>query len=115
MIATPLHEPMPIWQDEHGRLRVGNTRVLLDLVIFSFQQGNPPETIIDQYPTLSLDDVYLAIGYYLRHRDSIDTYLRQQEAEAEALRREDEARNPPKLTREILLARLEAKRKAGES
>ncbi len=115
MIATPIQEVIPVRQDEQGRLRVGNTRVLLDLVIYSFRQGNTPETITDQYPSLSLDDVYLAIGYYLRHRDSIDAYLRQEEAEAEASRREHEARHPNKLTREILLARLEAKRKAGES
>jgi uncharacterized protein (DUF433 family) len=114
MIATPLPEPVPIYTDEHGRLRIVNTRVLLDLVIYAFQMGHTPETITEQYPSLSLDDVYLAIGYYLRHKDKIDVYLREQEAEAEAAQRIDEAHNPPKLTREILLARLEAKRKQGE-
>src|SRR5690349_18876713 len=99
MIATPINEEIPI-REEDGRLRVGNTRVLLDLVIYSFRLGNTPETITDQYPSLSLDDVYLAIGYYLRHREAIDEYLREQEAEAEAFRRQYEAENPPKLTRE---------------
>jgi uncharacterized protein (DUF433 family) len=112
MIATPIPEPpIPIRVDEHGRWRVGNTNVLLDLVIYSFRLGNTPETITDQYPSLSLAQVYMALGYYLDHRDELDSYLRQQEEQAEIHRSEDEARYPLKLTRDILLARLEAKRK----
>lgn len=109
MIINPASEQIPIRADEYGRLRVGNTRVLLDLVIYAYWRGETPETITDSYPTLSLDAVYLAIGYYLRHRAEIDAYLREQEAQAEALRREDEASHPPTLTREILLARLASK------
>jgi uncharacterized protein (DUF433 family) len=112
MIATPITEPIPIRADEHGRLRVGNTRVLLDLVIYSFRLGHTPETITAQYPSLSLGDVYLTIGYYLRHRDEVEAYLHQQEAEAEAFREAYEREYPPKLTRAILLQRLEAKRRA---
>jgi uncharacterized protein (DUF433 family) len=112
MIATPITEHIPIRTDEHGRLRVGNTRVLLDLVIYSFRLGHTPETITSQYPSLSPDDVYLAIGYYLRHRNEVEAYLRQQELEAETLRQAYEHEHPPKLTRAILLERLEAKRKA---
>jgi uncharacterized protein (DUF433 family) len=112
MIETPITEQIPIRADEHGRLRVGSTRILLDLVIYSFRLGHTPETITAQYPSLSLDDVYLAIGYYLRHRDEVDAYLLQQEMEAEAFRQAYEQEHPPKLTRAILLERLEAKRKA---
>jgi uncharacterized protein (DUF433 family) len=112
MFATPLTENIPIWSDEHGRLRVGSTRVLLDLVIYAYWRGATPESITQSYPSLSLDDVYLALGYYLRHRAEIDRYLREQEAEAEAHQREDEIAHPRTLTREILLARLESKRKA---
>jgi uncharacterized protein (DUF433 family) len=112
MIATPITEQIPIRADGHGRLRVGNTRVLLDLVIYSFRLGHTPETITAQYPSLSLDDIYLALGYYLRHRDEIDSYLRQQAAKAEAFHETYEREHPPRLTRAILLERLEAKRKA---
>lgn len=113
MFSTPIPDPIPIRVDQYGRLRIGNTRVLLDLVIYSFRLGNTPETITDQYPSLSLDSVYLALGYYLRNRAEIDDYLQRQEAEAEDFRRTYEAENPPKLTKEILLARLEAKRQQG--
>ena len=114
MISASITEKIPIRTDENGRLRVGDTRVLLDMVIYSFRLGNTPETITEQYPSLSLGDVYLSIGYYLRHRDEVDAYLRQQEVEAEAFRREYEAQHPPQITREILLARLEAKQNRDE-
>ncbi len=115
MIATPVTEQIPIRADEHGRLRVGSTRVLLDLVVYAYWRGETPETITGAYPSLSLDDVYLAIGYYLRHRAEIDAYLREQEAQAEAARREDEAAHPRTLTREVLLARLEAQRRQNDA
>jgi uncharacterized protein (DUF433 family) len=104
-ITTPISEQIPIRAD-NGRLRVGQTRVLLDLVIYAFRLGSTPENITEQYPSLSLDDVYLAVGYYLRHRDEVDTYLREQETEAEAFRLEHEAKQPATLTRDVLLARL---------
>lgn len=111
MITTPITEQIPIRIDDHGRLRIGSTRVLLDLVINSFQLGHTPETITAQYPSLSLDDVYLAVGYYLRHRDEVDHYLREQEAEAETARRAYEKEHPQQLTKGILLERLEKSRK----
>ena len=115
MIVTPLNEQMPIRKDEHGRLRVGTTRVLLDLVIYAYWRGKTPESITESYPTLSLDDVYLAIGYYLRHRAEVDAYLREQESEAEQQQHVWESEHPSTLTREVLLARLEAKRKQSDS
>ena len=103
-----MSEQIPI-RDDNGRLRVGETRVLLDLVIYAFRLGSTPENIAEQYPSLSLDDVYLALGYYLRHREEIDAYLRDQEAESETFRREYEEQHPPTLTRDVLLARLQSR------
>lgn len=111
MIAAPFPDPIPIRRDKNGRLRVGNTNVLLDLVIYSFRLGHTPENIIDQYPSLKLDQVYLVLGYYIQHRSEIDAYLHEQEAEAEVFQRNYEAQHPATLTRDILLARLEAKRR----
>jgi uncharacterized protein (DUF433 family) len=66
--------------DEHGVMRVGHTRVMLDSVIASFDEGNSAETIAQQYPSLSLEDIYGAIAFYLGHRDSVDAYLARQDA-----------------------------------
>jgi len=106
MTIQPIKEAIPIQLDEFGRYRVGKTNILLDLVIIAYQQGNTPETIIDSYPNLSLDDVYFAIGYYIRHRAKLDEYLIQQQTIAKAGEREDKERFPNQISREILLKRL---------
>lgn len=66
---------------------VAGTRVSLDSIIFAFLEGLSPETIAtDCFPTLTLEQVYGAITYYLAHRSVIDAYLQQADAEFEALR-----------------------------
>jgi uncharacterized protein (DUF433 family) len=77
MIATPVAVDVPLWTDEHGKIRIGGTRVLLELVIHAFQQGETAEGIIDSYPTLKLAEVYAVIAYYLTHRAEVDDYMRQ--------------------------------------
>ncbi len=109
MAFQPIKELIPIRLDDYGRYRIGQTNVLLDLVIYAYQQGSTPETITDYYPTLSLDDVYFAIGYYLRHRNEVETYHKDQKTEAQQAQRDHEARYPPQLTREILLERINKK------
>ncbi len=106
---APITEVIPIVTDEHGRMRVSGTRVLLDLIVYAYHQGETPEHIVQMYPTLTSDQVYLAIGYYLRHREPVDVYIRRMEAEAAQLQQQIEADYPPKVTRAELLARLQAR------
>jgi hypothetical protein len=47
-------EAPPFREDESGAIRIGNTRVLLKLVIRAFQDGASPEPIVQRYSTLSL-------------------------------------------------------------
>ena len=67
-----------VGQDEHGVLRVANTGVMLDSVVASFHQGHSAETIAQQYPALSLEEVYGAIAYYLANKSEVEEYLRRQ-------------------------------------
>jgi len=76
-------EAPPLRVEPDGALRVGNSRVLLELVIRAFQDGATPESIVQRYSTLSLADVYAVIAYYLHHRDSIEEYLAQREEQSE--------------------------------
>ncbi|MEO8396754.1 MAG: DUF433 domain-containing protein [Chloroflexota bacterium] len=85
---------VPIRTDEHGDIRVGGTRVLLDLVIVRHQQGRTPEQIQDSFPTLKLADVYAVITYYLSHQEEVDAYIRKRDEEGEQLRRRMEAEHP---------------------
>lgn len=92
MAFTAQPEAPPLHEDATGALRVGGSRVLLELVIRSFQDGATPETIVQRYATLTLPDVYAVIAYYLRHRDEVEAYLARREKQAEELRRNIESR-----------------------
>lgn len=101
---------VPLRLDQQGAVRLGQTRVLLDVVLHEFDSGATPEEIVDCYEGLDLADVYAVLGYCLRNRPAINDYLRRREAEAEALRRLIEASQPPRRNlRAMLLARQKAK------
>jgi uncharacterized protein (DUF433 family) len=66
---------------------IAGSRVSLDSVVLAFQDGLSPETIVAEcFPTLTLEQVYGAITYYLGHCAEIDAYLEQAEDEFEVLR-----------------------------
>ena len=71
---------------------VGESRVLLDLVVHGFQDGLTPETIVQRYPSLSLAETYAAISYYLHHREEIERYLADREIRAAEVRQRIEGR-----------------------
>jgi uncharacterized protein (DUF433 family) len=112
MTPTIEAEPVPLRADERGALRVGDSRVTLDVLINEYEEGADPEGIVNSFPTLRLADVYAVIAYYLRHKDTVDDYLRKREVEAAALRREIESRQPNKAE---LRAKLMARRDRQEN
>jgi uncharacterized protein (DUF433 family) len=82
----------PLRQDSSGALRVGQSRVLLELVIRAFQDGATPEAIVQRYPTTTLADIYAVVAYYLRHREDIEGYLAERESRAGEVRQRVESR-----------------------
>ncbi len=79
-------------RDTSGTLRVGQSRVLVELVIRAFQDGATPEAIAQCYSTATLADIYAVIAYYLRHPQEIEAYLSAREQWAEEVRRRIESR-----------------------
>jgi len=59
-------------------------RVSLDSIVYSFNEGDPPETIQENFPLLKLSQIYGAIAFYLDHEAEIDQYLEDTEREFEA-------------------------------
>lgn len=100
---------VPLQTDDDGAIRVGDTRVTLDTVVYAFQDSATAEAIAQQYPALSLGDIYFAIAYYLANRQEVDEYLRQAEEQADQVKRENQARFDTSDLRERLLARQSAK------
>ncbi len=92
MSVTIQTDVPPLRPDTSGALRVGDSRVLLELVIHAFQDGATPETIVQRYPTTTLADVYAVIAYYLRHRGEIEGYLAERERLAGEVRQRVEGR-----------------------
>jgi uncharacterized protein (DUF433 family) len=102
-------EPAPLETDPHGVIRVGKTRITLDTVVTAFLQGASSEEIGEQYPSLQLSDIYLVLGYYLRHKTEIDDYLTERRLQSKLIRQEAEQRFNPIGIRDRLLARRNAR------
>ena len=84
-----------IYVENHaGALRIVGTRISLDSVVYAFRDGQAPESIVRSFPLLSLEQVYGAITYYLAHREEVDAYLEQGEADYEALRQKSREADP---------------------
>ena len=73
-------------------------------------EGCTPEEIGEQYPSLQLSDIYLVIGYYLRHRDEVHAYLAERQHQANVIQQEVEQRFNPVGIRDRLLARRDRSR-----
>lgn len=98
-------EIVPLRIDADGVIRVGDTRVTLDTVISAFLDGATAEEIVQQYPSLSLADVYSTIGYYLRRRSEVEAYLERRWREIQQIRQQNETRFDPAGIRARLIAR----------
>ncbi len=110
--ALPLNaDRPPLRVDDGGAVRVGKSRISLDLVVEQYENGMTPEEMVRAYDTLVLADVHAVIGYYLRHGDEVRKYLKRREEQAQALQATIEAEHPP-ISREELLARRSARRNA---
>jgi uncharacterized protein (DUF433 family) len=99
-------DPPPLRVDEHGVVRLGDTRVMLELVVHAADEGASAEEIVERYPSLGLADVHATLAYILRHRSEIDAYMTESEAQAEETRRLIEERSPQEGLREELKRRL---------
>jgi uncharacterized protein (DUF433 family) len=87
-------------EQREGVYRVGGTRVSLDSIVYAFLEGHTAESIQQSFPSLTLEQVYGAITYYLAHREDIDAYLQVQEAAFETLK-ETLRRNHPHMVQRL--------------
>jgi uncharacterized protein (DUF433 family) len=64
-----------------GRIRIDGTRLTVHQIATCYQQGLTPEEIRDQYPHVSLAQVYAALAYYHANRDEIERDLESESAD----------------------------------
>jgi uncharacterized protein (DUF433 family) len=78
----------PYVEQRDGIYRVAGTQVALDSLVYPFREGRRAEEIAQSFPTLTLEQVYGALTYYLAHRPAVDSYLAEQQAAYEAERQQ---------------------------
>jgi hypothetical protein len=60
------------------------SRVPLDFIVREFQQGESPEAIRSDFPTLSQEQVCGAIAFYLGHKDEVEKAIAERAREEDA-------------------------------
>ncbi|MBE9050058.1 DUF433 domain-containing protein [Nostocales cyanobacterium LEGE 11386] len=84
MTVAPTLAKQYIEQRDQGYWIAG-TRISLESVVYGFLNGESPESIAQNFPLLSLEQVYGAIAFYLANQELIDAYLKTGEEEFEKL------------------------------
>jgi uncharacterized protein (DUF433 family) len=99
-------DPVPLRMDETGTIRVGLSRVTLDVLLADYKQGLHPDQIARELDTLTQADVYGSLAYYQRHRGELDEYLRLRREVADQRQQTIELSQAPRQAE--LQARLDA-------
>jgi uncharacterized protein (DUF433 family) len=60
---------------EEDDIRVKGTRIGIETILDDYFEGISPEEIAVRYSSLSLEQVYATITYYLHNRKKLDDYL----------------------------------------
>lgn len=91
-------------------IRLKGTRIGIETVLFDYLFRNrTPEEITSIYPSLTLEQVYATLLYYLHYKETVEVYMKDWLDWAEQMR-EEQRRNPPPIAEK--LRRLRAERAA---
>ena len=81
-----------------GKPRIAGTRICVqDIYQWHELEGKSPDQIVDEFPHLTMADVYAALAYFWDHRDQILADIKRQDLDAEQLM----ARFPSKLAEKL--------------
>ena len=105
------HLPEFLTRDDDGHVHVTGHRIALQHLVYFYNQGQSPEMLLCQFPTLSLAVIHKVIAFYLENREAVDRYI--SEDDAEVARQRAAARKGPSLAE--LRGRLESIRRAEAS
>lgn len=73
--------------------RVTGTRVSLDSLVYLFREGLSAESMVESFPTLTLEQVHGALAFYLAHQKEVDAYVATGEKADEAQQSESRRTN----------------------
>ena len=94
-------------------IRVKGTRIGIETILYDYiHRGQSPEAITACYPSLTLEQVYATITYYLHNRETIHAYLEDWLEHGRRMREAQEQNPPPVVVR---LRTLAAQRQRAEA
>ena len=91
-----------------GAYRIWDTRVSLDSIVYLFREGMSPESMVESYPALTLEQVHGALAFYLGNQNEIDTYLADGQRAAQSQHQQSRQTNAE------LIAKLQRARHASQ-
>ncbi len=91
-------------------IRLKGTRVGIETILYDFiHRARTPEEISQSYPSLTLEQVYATILYYLHNKEAVSAYIADW-LEWSHRMQEEQRRNPPPVV--IKLRKMIAERDA---
>lgn len=75
-------------------IRLKGTRIGIETILYDYVYGNEsPETIVTEYPSLTLEQVYATLTYYLHNQEAVTSYLTDWIEHGDRMR-EEQGMNP---------------------
>ncbi len=102
MARVSTTQRVPLSTSKSGDIRIAGSRVGLEAIIHEFKNGATAEQIQQDFPSVSLPDIYAVIAYYLDNKVELESYLRRQQKAAARVRRYIEARVDTRALRQKL-------------
>ena len=91
-------------------IRLKGTRVGIETILYDFIHCcRAPEEIVQSYPSVTLEQVYATILYYLHNKEAVSAYLADWLEHSHRMR-EEQRRNPSPAVRRLI--KLKAEREA---
>jgi len=74
--------------------RTIGSRVSLDSIVYAYWNGQTAESIAQSFPTLSLEQIYGTITFYLANRNDKDAYLERRRSDYDTKRQASRDQDP---------------------
>ena len=79
-------------------IRIKGHRIGIEDVLYEYiHKGKTPDELQRRFPSLTLEEIYATILYYLHSRETVGQYLADRIAHGERMRAEQEQNPPPGL------------------
>jgi len=99
--------PLKVWPD--ATIRIGQSRIKVERIIKAYLNGSSPEQFASDYPTVTVEEAYGAIFYYLRHKAKLDEHVAEMDRKGDdAQRLLEEKFGSQEGMRERMIARRQA-------